>query len=100
MSNFTNVTGWTDLFEAANTTSDGMLAIGFPIVVWVAIFGWSLGTNGRSEALVSASFITLVLTFFENLAGWIDFWVVIANLILLALGIFMLMLERRAGGGS
>lgn len=91
---FENATSMTDFFTVANTVSDGLLAFGFPLVVWVALFGYNV-SKGRAEAITYSSFVTGIVLLLENMAGLVDYWVIIADLILLAIGIFMLLMERR-----
>lgn len=97
MGAYENVTGFTEFYEAANTHSGGLLALTLPVVLWVALFGFAL-VNGRSKAIVFASFVTGILLLIENLLGLVDYWVIVADMILLTLGIFMLMLEGRRFG--
>jgi len=96
MSQFENVTGFTEAFEVANTISDGMLAIGVPLVLWIALFGFTIGRNGRAHSITFASFVTGIILLLENMAGLVEYWIIIADLILLSLGIFMILHERRS----
>lgn len=96
MSSYENITGFADAITVTNTISDGLLAVGLPVVVWVALFGWNL-RHGRAEAISYASFAVGIILIVENVWGLVEYWVVIADLLLLALGVFMIMLERREG---
>lgn len=98
MSNFTNVTGFTEAFQVANTMSDGYLAVGFPVVFWIALFGFSM-SYGRAHAMTAASFLTAIILLIENMVGLVDYWVIVADLVLLAIGLGMVFMERRAYEG-
>ena len=93
MSNFTNVTDFTEFFTASDAVSGGLLAIGFPVLMWIIMFGFAL-RDGREKALIFASFGTGIILLLENIAGLVEYWVITADLLLLALGVFMLLHER------
>lgn len=97
MTYFENVTGFTSFFTTADSYSGGLLAIGVPLVLWVSLFGYTV-QKGRAEAMTYASFVTGVILLLENIAGLVDYWVIMADLILLAIGIFMVFMERRDYG--
>jgi len=96
MGNFSNITGFTGLLEKSNELSDGMIGIAFPLLVWIALFGYGI-QYGRSKAIVYASFVTMIVLAIENYMSMVEYWVIVANGILLALGIFMLLLDKRRG---
>lgn len=98
MSHFENITSMTEAFQIANTMSDGMLGAGFPVVFWIALFGFSI-SYGRGHAITAASFLTAIILLVENLVGMVDYWMIIADLILLAIGLGMIFMERRAYEG-
>ncbi len=98
MSHFQNVTSFTEAFSVANTMSDGFLAIGFPVVFWIALFGFSMN-YGRSHAMTAASFLTAIILLIENMVGLVDYWIIVADLVLLAIGLGMVFMERRASEG-
>lgn len=93
MSNFTNVTDFTEFFAASDAVSGGILGIGIPVLMWIAMFGFAL-RDGREKALIYASFGTGIILMLENIAGITEYWLITADLLLLALGIFMLLHER------
>lgn len=95
MSAFENVSSFTEMFSVADAVSGGYLAVGFPIVFFIAIFGFTLN-YGRAHALTSAAFLTAPILLVENMTGLVDFWVIIADLVLLSLGLVMITLERRS----
>lgn len=97
-SNFANVTDMTEFFEAADTVSGGMLALGVPIVMWITLFGFGL-RSGRAQAITYASFGTGIILLLENIAGLVEYWVIIADILLLTLGIFLLLHERKSFEG-
>lgn len=94
MTQFENVTGITDFFDVANTYAGGLLAVGFPLVVWIALFSFNI-QKGRAEALTYSSFVVGIILLLENLYGLVDYWLLIADLILLSIGIFMIVMERK-----
>lgn len=98
MSAFENVSSFGDAITAANTLSDGLLAGGFPVVFFVAIYGFTM-PGGRAHAIVSAAFLTAPILLVENMLGLVDYWVIVADLIILAGGLLMLTLERRSMEG-
>lgn len=95
MSSYENITGLTDAFEVSNSLADGMIAIGVPLLLWIALFGWNV-RKGRAEAITYASLATGIVLLLENIAGLVEYWVIIADLILFALGLFMMFNERKA----
>lgn len=98
MSAFQNVTSFTEAFQVADTLSGGFLAIGFPVVFWIALFGFSMN-YGRAHAMTAASFLTAIILLIENMVGFVDYWVIVADLVLLAIGLGMIFMERRAYEG-
>lgn len=94
MTAFENATSFTDALGAADTLSGGFLMPGFAVVVWLVIFGYTLN-HGRGQAITTASFTTSILVFLMNFAGLVDYWLVIASLVTLALGFMSMILERR-----
>jgi len=98
LTHFQNVTSFTEAFGVANTMSDGFLAVGFPVVFWIAMFGFSMN-YGRSHAITASSFLTAIILLIENMAGLVSYWVIVADLVLLALGLGMIFMERRAQEG-
>jgi len=95
MSAFENITGLTDALTVANNITDGLLVLGFPMLVWVAVFSYYLPTNGRGNAMTGASFVSLIIVFMLNMVGLIEYWMIVANLMLFAVSAAMMMLERR-----
>lgn len=93
MSSFENVTGFTDAFNVANNLVGGWIALGFPLVVWVAIFGFNLD-KGRGQAITGASFITLLVLMLENQLLVVPYFALVADGVLLALGLVMIFMER------
>lgn len=92
--NFSNISDFTGFLVAADTVSGGMLAIGIPVLVWVASFAFTL-REGRGHAITYASFGTGIILLLENIAGLVEYWVIIADILLLLLGVYFLLQERR-----
>jgi general stress protein CsbA len=95
MTTFTNITSITGAFAWANNLTGGFIGIGFPIVVWVALFAAGI-SHGRGHGITFASFVTGILLLMENMMGWVQFWVITADLILLVIGVYMMLQERRS----
>jgi len=95
MSHFNNITSLTDALTIADGLSGGMIVYGFPLVVWIAVFAYSLPTNGRANSMAGASFVTLIIIFIFNMVGLLPFYLIIADLVLLTISVALVMLERR-----
>lgn len=93
ISNFENITGIVEMMQISNSMTGGWFYYSIPITVWGVIF-FSTMSWGRSEAIVSASFITGVILAILNMVGAISYWLIVVDLILLALGLFMLISSR------
>jgi len=98
MSAFENITGLTDALVVSNTLTGGYLTLGFPVVVFIAIFGYTLA-YGRSHAITTASFITMLILLVENMLGMVQYWAIIVTGVLFALGVVMVLMERRGIDG-
>lgn len=93
MSAYNNITDITDMVTVTNTVTDGYFGPGIAVAVWIVLFGFGLA-YGRAQAITYSSSITLLILFVENSMGLVPYWAIIADLILLAVGIFMLLNER------
>lgn len=93
MSAYENMTSITDMVTVTNTVTDGYFAPGIAMAVWIVLFGWSLG-YGRAQAMIYASSITFIVLLIENVLGLVPYWAIIGDLILLAIGLVMLMVDR------
>lgn len=92
--NFSNISDFTGFLIASDVVSGGMLAIGIPVLVWVATFAFAL-REGRGHAITYASFGTGILLLLLNIAGLVEYEYIIADVLLLLLGVYFLMQERR-----
>lgn len=95
MSAYQNITSLTDAFVVTNTITDGYFAPGIMVVIWIVLFGYAL-PQGRAQAITYASLIAGLCGMLLNIMGIIPYWVLTADLILFAIGIFMLMAERKS----
>jgi len=52
-------------------------------------------TFGRSKALTFSSFVTGILLLMLNIGGHVDYWLIIADMILFSAGLLMLIFTKR-----
>lgn len=90
MGAFENVTSLTDYFVAGNTLTDGILVHALVVVVFLVLFFSSI-VYGRSKALTFASFSTGVLLLVLNIQGLVDYWLIIADLLLFSVGVIVML---------
>ena len=94
MTRFENATSFTEFFNVANTMTDGWLAFMLAIITFVIMFLGAL-PFGKYKALTYSSFVTGVLLLFMNMADMIDYWVIVLDGVILAIGLFMMMHSKR-----
>lgn len=87
----------TDFLTTADQVGDYYLIPCLVVVVWFTLFSVSIGF-GRSKAITYSSFATGVLLLFLNLGGYVDYWLIVADLILFSAGILMLVFTKRESG--
>lgn len=95
MAAFENITDMTTYFTAANTYTDNYLVFGLVCTVFLVVLMSSL-RFGRERALISSSFSTILVMMILNIFGLMPFWMIAVALIILAIGLYMLILGKQS----
>lgn len=93
MPTYENVTEFDSYLVAINTITGGWFLPSVMVVFFLVLFLSNL-RFGRAKALTVSSFTVGLILLVFNVEGLINYWVITADLILFAIGVFMLLLEK------
>ena len=97
MSNFTNLTSFTQFLQLSNNMTGGILIFAFVTTVAVVLF-LSTVSYGKWKALTYSTFITGILLLLLNVGGLVEYHLIIVDVVLFAIGLFKMMESKSVYG--
>lgn len=97
MGAFDNATDFKTFIEASNVVSGNYLVYAIPITIFIVLL-FANFKHGRSRAITVASYATFFVVLFLNTVGLMPYYLVMASLMLLALGTFGVLVGKQVFG--
>ena len=93
LTNLTSSTSFSDIAKYSNASTNGVLFIGFILVLWLVLF-LAFYKHGTFRAMTAASWISTVVSIFLYMAGLVSMYVFIVVLLIGAFAAFMTTREQ------
>ena len=94
MTNFQNISNFTNFVQIANTMTSGYLIFGIVVTLFIVAFLSTLHF-GKWKALTYASFLTELLIIVLNMNGLMDYMYLTLMGIIFAIGFFMMIQSKQ-----